>query len=454
MVGIGGVGMSAIAEILLDRGYEVSGSDAAASAAVDRLRAAGATVSEGHHARQVGPADLLVFSSAVPRDNPELVAAARRDIPVIGRGAMLAELAATRRTIAVAGSHGKTTTTSMITVALEAAGVDPTAVIGGRLRRLRGNARVGRGPFMVVEADESDRSFLHLMPEIAVITSVDDEHLDAYGGMRELEAAFAAFAARARSAGCVVACADDARLRRLLRAVPVPLLTYGIEESAAPIRAEGVTLDATGSRCRVVVRTGPAAGVVELTLRVPGRHNLQNALAAMTVAARLGLPLPPVAAALAGFEGAERRFESHGEVGGVRVVDDYGHHPTEIAAAIETARLGAAGSVIVVFEPHRYTRTLSLLERFGPALALADAVIVTPVYPAGEPPLAGASAEAIAAAVEAVAPVAVRAVDSLDAAVGAAAGAARPGDTIITLGAGTVGTIAPRILRFLEERRP
>ena len=452
MVGIGGVGMSAIAEILLDRGFDVSGSDAAPSAAVDRLRAAGAAVSVGHAARQVGPADLLVVSSAVPAGNPELAEAVRRAIPVVGRGAMLAELAASRRTVAVAGSHGKTTTTSMIALALEAAGVDPTAVIGGRLRSLGGNARVGRSPFMVVEADESDRSFLSLSPEIAVITSVDDEHLDTYGSMPEIEKAFAAFAARVPPAGCVVACADDARLRRVLRAAPAPVLSYGINEPSASVRAHGVTLAAAGSRCRIAVRTGPARGDVELMLRVPGRHNLQNALAAMTVAVRLRLPLAPVAAALARFEGADRRFEHLGEIGGVRVVDDYGHHPTEVAAAIETARLGAPGRVVVVFQPHRYTRTLLLRDRFGPALALADAVILTEVYAAGEPPVAGATSAAIAAAVESVSPIPVRRVDSLDAAVAAAVETARPGDVVLTLGAGTVGTIAPRIVRSLEER--
>ena len=409
MVGIGGAGMSAIAEILLDRGLEVSGSDAAPSATLERLRGAGARVHVGHAARQVGAADLLVVSSAVPADNPELEEAARRAIPVVGRGALLAELAASRRTVAVAGSHGKTTTTSMIALALEDAGGDPTAVIGGRVRALGGNARVGRGPLMVVEADESDRSFLHLAPEIAVLTSIDDEHLDAYGGMAELEGAFAAFAARVPAAGCVVFCADDARLGRLLRAasVPAPLLAYGIDEPTAAVRALEVSLGAAGSRCRVAVRCGPAPAEVELALRVPGRHNLQNALAALTVAARLGLP---------------------------------------------PARLGAPGRVIVVFQPHRYTRTLRLRERFGPALALADAVILTEVYAAGESPVAGATSGAIAAAVRAVSAVPVRCVETLDAAAVAAAGTARRGDVVLTLGAGTVGTIAPRILRSLEER--
>ena len=452
MVGIGGVGMSAIAEILLERGCEVSGSDAVASRTVDRLRTAGATVFVGHAARQVGPADLLVVSSAVPADNPELGEAARRAIPVVGRGAMLARLTASRRTVAVAGSHGKTTTTSMLALGLEAAGVDPTAVIGGRVRSLGGNARLGRGPLMVVEADESDRSFLHLSPEIAVITNVDDEHLDAYGEMPELEEAFAAFAARVRPGGCVVACADDARLRRLLRGTPAPLLGYGIDEPSAAVRARGVTHAAGGSRCRVAVRGGAGRDEIDLALGVPGRHNLQNALATIAVAVRLGLPLAPVTAALARFEGAERRFENHGRAGGVRVVDDYGHHPTEVAAAIETARLGAPGRVVVVFQPHRYTRTLRLRARFGAALALADAVILTAVYAAGEPPVAGATSEAIAAAVAAVSGIPVRCVGSLDAAVEAAVAAARPGDVVLTLGAGTVGTIAPRIVRSLGGR--
>lgn len=452
MVGIGGVGMSGIAELLVTLGYDVSGSDMSESMAMDRLRAVGAHVTVGHDARHVGRPDVVVVSSAVPGDNPELAEAARLAIPVVSRGAMLAELAGLKRAIAVVGSHGKTTTTSMVTVVLEACGVDPTAIIGGRVSAFGSNARLGRGPFIVVEADESDRSFLHLSPEIAVLTNIDDEHLEAYAGMDGLEQAFAAFASRVPPHGCLVACADDERLRRLTRASTRPVLTYGIDEPSASVRAYDVTLRATGSRCCVSVTTDDAREELVLDLRIPGRHNVLNALAAVAVGMQVGADPSVMRDALARFAGADRRFEVHGEVDGIRVVDDYGHHPTEIAAVLETARLGNPGRVIVVFQPHRYTRTQRLLDRFGPALALADALILTDVYAAGEAPLPGATAAAIAASVAATSPIPIRRVASLDEAVATVVSVARRGDVIVTLGAGSIGRIAPRIVESLKGR--
>ncbi len=452
MVGIGGVGMSGIAELLVNLGYDVSGSDLTESSALDRLRAAGAHVTVGHDAGYVGRPDMVVVSSAVPADNPELAEAARRAIPVVSRGAMLAEVAGLRRAIAVIGSHGKTTTTSMVAVILVACGVDPTAIIGGRVGAFGSNARLGRGPFIVVEADESDRSFLHLSPEIAVLTNIDDEHLEAYAGMDDLEQAFAVFASRVPPHGCLVACADDERLRRLTRAATSPVMTYGIDEPTASVRAYDVTLGATGSRCCVSVNTDTARADIELDLRIPGRHNVLNALAAVAVGTQIGADTSVMRDALARFAGVDRRFEVHGEVDGIRVIDDYGHHPTEITAVLETARLGNPRRVVLVFQPHRYTRTRRLLNRFGPALALADTLILTDVYAAGEAPVPGATAAAIAASVAATSPIPIRRVASLDEAVETVVSIARRGDVIVTLGAGSVGQIASRIIELLKGR--
>ncbi len=461
MVGIGGVGMSGIAEVLVTLGYDVSGSDMTESPALDRLRAVGAHVMVGHDAGHVMVGhdadhverpDMVVVSAAVPGDNPEVTEAARLAIPIVSRGAMLAELTGRRRAIAVVGSHGKTTTTSMVAIVLEACGVDPTAIIGGRVSAFGSNARLGRGPFIVVEADESDRSFLRLSPEIAVLTNIDDEHLDAYAGMADLEQAFAAFASRVPPHGCLVACADDERLRRLTRDATRPVLTYAIDEPTASVRAHDVALGATGSRCRVTVTTDNAPDDFELDLRIPGRHNVLNALAAVAVGTQIGVAPLVMSDALAGFAGADRRFEVRGEVDGIRVIDDYGHHPTEITAVLETARLGAPRRVVVVFQPHRYTRTHRLLDRFGPALALADMLILTDVFAAGEAPLPGATAEAIAAEVAATSPMPIRRVASLDEAVETVMSVARRGDVIVTLGAGSVGRIAPRIVELLKGR--
>jgi UDP-N-acetylmuramate--alanine ligase len=453
-VGIGGIGMSGLAELLVNLGYVVSGSDLRASAVTARLEALGARVFTGHRAEQVGGADVVVVSSAIRADNPEVLEAARRHIPVIPRAEMLAELMRLRYGIAVAGSHGKTTTTSMIALMLERGGLDPTAVIGGRLSAFGSNARLGRGEVMVAEADESDGSFLRLSPAIAVVTNIDREHVDHYGDFDRLCEAFVDFANRVPFHGAVVACADDPAVARLLPRMTRRIVPYGLAAPEAAIRGVDVEVAAAGSRCRVE-QVGAAAGaraLGEIRLKVPGRHNLANALAAVAVGLELGMAFETIAAALAEFPGAERRFQMVGEAGGVRIVDDYGHHPTEIAAVLDAARLGPVRRLVVAFQPHRFSRTAALLPEFGRALAAADEVVIAPIYAAGEDPLPGITAEAVAGAVRAVRPVPVHVVATLDEVVSRVADRAREGDLVITLGAGSIGTVAPRILEALQRR--
>ena len=441
--------MSGIAELLVNMGHEVSGSDLASSAIAKRLESLGARVSVGHDARNIGHADLVVVSTAIPAENPERMAAVEQGIPVVSRGAMLAELASVKRTIAVVGSHGKTTTTAMVALVLDTAGLDPTAVIGGRVSAFGSNARLGDGALMVVEADESDRSFLRLSPEIAVLTNIDDEHLDAYEGMADLEASFLEFSRRTAGDGCVVACTDDPRVRRMIRRVPGRVVTCAIDDESADVRASAVELGPTGSRFNVACPTGES---LDVELNEPGRHNILNALAAIGVAVALEVPMAGVVVALRSFAGADRRFQVYGEVDGVLVIDDYAHHPTEIAAVIDTARLRAPGRLRVVFQPHRYSRTLRLLGQFAEVLGRADELILTEVYAASEAPIGGASAEALADAVMQTSAVPVRQVGSLDEVVDVVTRDARPGDIVLTLGAGSIGTVAKRIVDALGHR--
>ena len=447
--------MSGIAELLVNLGYTVTGSDLSLSPITSRLESLGAECAEGHDARHVAGAELVVVSAAVPIDNPERVAAAELGIPIISRGAMLAELTSLKRTVAVVGSHGKTTTTAMVAVILEAAGLDPTAVIGGRLSTFGSNARLGHGDFMVVEGDESDRSFLRLAPEIAVLTNIDDEHLEAYDGMSDLEAAFFAFAQRTAERGCVVACADDPRLRRVVSQIEGRVVTYGIDDASAHVRATDIQLESTRSRFRALVSGDHSdTEAVDVSVASPGRHNIENALAAVAVGVELRVPRDTLASALAGFSGADRRFQVCGEVDGVVVIDDYAHHPTEIAAVLATARLRTPGRLRVVFQPHRYSRTLRLLDRFGEALAAADELILTEVYAASEVPIPGATAEAVAQAVARFGRVPVRRVTTLDEVVETVTRDAQPGDVVVTLGAGSIGTVPSRIVDALRARRP
>lgn len=460
-VGVGGIGMSGIAELLANLGYAVSGSDAKQSSVTDRLASLGVTVATaGHAAVNVGNADVVVYSSAVRPDNQEVVEARARRIPVIPRAEMLAELMRLRFGIAVAGAHGKTSTTSMIALVLERAGLDPTAVIGGRLSAFGSNARLGRGEYMVAEADESDRSFLKLSPAVAVITNLDREHMDAYGGFADLQQAFVDFANKVPFYGAVVACADDAELAHVLPRFTRRVVTYGISEgsaSAGPfdLSATGIVLEGFGSRCTVVHRdlhTGAATELGALTLAVPGRHSVRNALAAVAVGLELDVPFAKIAAALAEFHGAERRFERRGIVNGISVVDDYGHHPTEIAAVLSAARAANPARIVVAFQPHRYTRTRDLMAEFGAALATADEVVLTDIYAASEEPIAGVTAEALAAAVSAGRATPARVVKRLEEVAAAVADLARPGDLVLTLGAGSIGGLATALLAELERR--
>jgi UDP-N-acetylmuramate--alanine ligase len=402
-------------------------------------------------------------SSAVWPTNPEVQEAVRRQIPVIPRAEMLAELMRLRFAIAVAGAHGKTTTTSMIALVLERAGLDPTAVIGGRLSAFGSNARLGRGELMVAEADESDRSFLKLFPTIAVITNIDYEHLENYGGFDDLQQAFVDFANKVPFYGVVVACLDDPHLASVVNRMTRRVRTYGLDASDADFTATDVALGPLSVSATVRVRdrrarrAGDAAGnplvsLGTLSLSVPGRHNLQNALAAVAVGMELGLPFERVAAGLRDFKGAERRFEVRGEVNGILVVDDYGHHPTEITAVLAAARtLGRR--IVVVFQPHRYTRTSSLMREFGPALSGADHIVLTDIYSAGEDAIAGVTLDTLAAAVRSAVHVPVDVAPTLDDAVAAVVRTARSGDAVITLGAGSIGSVPDRLLSALEARQ-
>jgi UDP-N-acetylmuramate--alanine ligase len=455
--------MSGIAELLVNLGYQVTGSDLRRSDVTARLERLGVRVFEGHDARQVGEADVVVFSSAVRDANPEIVEAERRRIPVIPRAEMLAELMRLRYGIAVAGAHGKTTTTSMIALVLERGGLDPTAVIGGRLSVYGGNARLGRGDYMVVEADESDRSFLKLSPAIAVITNVDYEHLDSYGDFDHLCEAFLDFANKVPFYGAIVACADDEHVRGLLPRMRRRVITYGIETAEADFYATDLAVSGFTASCKVWRRLRPLNGgtttgeesLGEVCLQVPGRHNLQNALAAVALGCEVGVPFGSIAAALSDFHGAERRFQVHGEAGGVLVVEDYGHHPTEIEAVVKTARAAVPRRLLVAFQPHRYSRTSQLLDRFGPALAGADEVVLTDIYAAGEDVMPGVTVDVLADAIRHAAPSlplhVVHPVEDLPAAL---ARLARAGDVVVLLGAGSIGSMAPKVLVALERRQP
>jgi UDP-N-acetylmuramate--alanine ligase len=446
-VGIGGIGMSGIAELLVNLGYSVSGSDAKRSEMTDRLRDLGVRVEIGHAAAHVGDADVVVTSSAVATDNPEVLAARAAHVPVIPRAEMLAELMRLRTGIAIAGAHGKTTTTSMVALLLEKGGLDPTAVIGGRLSAFGSNARLGSSQYMVAEADESDRSFLMLSPTFAVITNLDHEHMESYGTFENLVDAFVTFGNKVPFYGAVVACLDDPAVAALLPRLTRRVITYGFSE-AADVRGEGASSDGRTARCMVRTIDDGQAQRSALTIGVPGRHNLLNALAAVAIGRELGVPFERMAPALQEFHGAERRYQVRGQRSGVTVVDDYGHHPTEVAAVLRTAREGAPQRLVAVFQPHRYTRTRDLLPEFGPALGLADVVVLTDIYAAGEAPIAGITLDTLAAQVRPHVKELVVVPQVADVP-GHVAMLARPGDLIITLGAGSIGLVADRLLAAL-----
>jgi UDP-N-acetylmuramate--alanine ligase len=450
-VGIGGVGMSGLAEVILTLGFRVTGSDLKRTEAVERLERLGAKVLVGHAASHIEGAHVVVYSSAVARDNPELVAARQRGIPVIPRAEMLAELMRVKHGIAIAGTHGKTTTTSMVGTVLAEAGFDPTLVVGGRVTALGANARLGQGEFLVAEADESDGSFLRLTPTIAVVTTIDAEHLDHYRDLAAIREAFLTFVNLVPFYGAAVLCADGPEIQALLPRVDKRVITYGVRASADLVAAS-VRLAGLGARFEVLCR-GDALG--ELELQVPGIHNVANALAATAVGLDLEVPFGVIQRALAAFAGVQRRFQVKGEAAGVLVVDDYGHHPAEVRATLAAARQGFPRRRVVVFQPHRFTRTLHLHGEFLEAFADADVLLVTDIYPAGELPIPGVHARTLAEGIAARGHRNVRYVSDRTELVDRVLETVRPGDLVLTLGAGDVGAIGDQVLARLtgEERR-
>jgi UDP-N-acetylmuramate--alanine ligase len=455
LVGIGGVGMGGIAEVLLNLGYDVRGSDLRESALTARLTRLGARIAIGHRAENVGDADVVVISTAIDPDNPEIVAARAARKPIVPRAQMLGELMRFRYAIAVSGSHGKTTTTSLVASVLAEAGEDPTFVIGGRLKSADTNGRLGAGRYLVAEADESDASFMHLQPMMAVVTNIDNDHLGAYGGdIARLRQSFIEFLHNLPFYGLAVLCLDDPGVAAIAPSVQRPLLTYGTVPEA-DVRATNIRTE--GLRSRFTVSRPRSAAPMQITLNLPGRHNVLNALAAIALAHELELDDGAVQRALAGFQGIDRRLQVLGEVytpgGRVLLVDDYAHHPSEIAATLQAARAAWPGRrFVVVFQPHRYTRTRDLLDDFAAVLSAADALLVTEVYPAGEARIAGADGRAICRAIRSRATVEPVFVPKLAELPRLLAGVVRDGDVVLTLGAGDIGAAAQRLAGQLGLR--
>ncbi|MDE1177692.1 MAG: UDP-N-acetylmuramate--L-alanine ligase [Edaphobacter sp.] len=442
-IGIGGIGMSGIAEILLTMGYPVSGSDLRRSAVTERLVGMGARIFEGHAAANVVASDVVVTSSAVSATNPEVVEARSRKIPVIQRAEMLAELMRLKYGIAVAGMHGKTTTTSMVAAVLAAGGLDPTVVVGGRVNALGSNARLGNSQYLVAEADESDRSFLKLSPVLGIVTNLDREHMDCYRDMEDVEDAFVQFMDRLPFYGAGTACIDNALLRAVLPRVRRRLYTYG-ESADADFQVKILPREGQGFARFEVAYKGSVMG--PFLLHVPGRHNVLNATAAVAVGVQLGVAPELIAAGLDSFRGVDRRFQIKGEVRGVTVVDDYGHHPTEIVATLHAAREAGFKRVLVLFQPHRYSRTRDLMPEFAASFGEADCVEVLDIYAASEEPIEGITAEAL---VKAIGREGVRYAPDMEEAVERLVSTARDGDVIVTLGAGSVSHGGPLLLERL-----
>jgi UDP-N-acetylmuramate--alanine ligase len=446
-VGVGGIGMSGLAEILLNLGYRVSGSDQRRNDAVERLERLGAKVVVGHEPGHVEGAHVVVYSSAVSRDNVEVQAARQQSIPCIPRAEMLAELMRLKYGIAVAGTHGKTTTTSLVGTVLAEGRLDPTIVVGGRVTGLGSNARLGQGEFLVAEADESDGSFLKLAPTIAVVTTIDAEHLDHYGSLDAIREAFVVFVNKIPFYGSAVLCLDQPDIQMLIPRIEKRVITYGLE-SGADLVARRLRLQGLTSRFEIYER-GLLLG--ECALQIPGRHNVLNALAAVAVGLDLEIPFVTIQKALAGFTGVQRRFQVRGQAGGVTVVDDYGHHPTEIRATLAAAKAGFDCRVVTLFQPHRYTRTHLLRQEFLTAFNQTDVLLVMDIYAAGEAPIPGVTAAALAEGIRAhghrdvthVGSDRTRVLDQL-------MQVTRPGDLVLTLGAGDVSQIGPELLLRLD----
>jgi UDP-N-acetylmuramate--alanine ligase len=446
-VGIGGIGMSGIAEVLLNQGYKVSGSDLKGSELTRRLERLGATIFEGHRAENLVQADVVVISSAVRKDNPEVVTARQRKIPVIPRAEMLAELMRLKYAVAVAGSHGKTTTTSMVATVLSAAGLDPTAVVGGKVNVLDSNAKLGKSELMVVEADESDGSFLHLHPSISVVTNIDPEHMDHYGTLDNLKDAFTAFCNRVPFYGLNVLCLDNSNVQSLLPRMEKRFVTYG-SSHMADYRLEGVRLEGFTTRFEAFRRDEPLG---EFRVRMVGAHNALNALAVIAVAEEMDIPLDVVRSSLAEFGGVQRRFTVRGEVAGVTVVDDYGHHPTEVQATLAGARRAFGKRLVVAFQPHRYTRTHDLLKEFATSFNDSDVLFVSSVYAAGEEPIVGATGDALAEAVRAHGHRDVTYVEKRVDVAKKLLPRLREGDIVLTLGAGDITQVGPELVELLKQ---
>ncbi len=466
-VGIGGIGMSGIAEVLLNLGYKVSGSDLKSSSVTQRLASLGAATFEGHRAENIAGAEVVVTSSAISVENPEVAEAHKLHIPVIQRAEMLAELMRLKYGIAIAGMHGKTTTTSMVAAVLAAGGLDPTVVVGGRVDAMGSNARLGKSQYLVAEADESDRSFLKLSPILSVVTNIDREHMDCYRNMRDVKKTFLEFMDRVPFYGMIVACNDDPLLRRLLPEVQRRTITYGTKrgsdfwikrldvarksQNPHPVSPEngetrmGHPLNRFGVRYR-------NQDLGDFTLHVPGVHNVLNATAAIAVGVGLDVSVEAIRTALDQFRGVDRRFQLRGRAAGVSVIDDYGHHPTEIKATLAAARQCGFRKVHVIFQPHRYTRTRDLMEEFTTAFADADSLFLLDIYAASEKPIEGITGEILAQRIQEKSGKSVQYVNSVSAAVDSATAAANDGDMILTLGAGNVSQIGPLLLDKLKER--
>ena len=448
-VGIGGIGMSGIAEVLLNLGYGVTGSDLTAGPATRRLADLGGRVMLGHSAQNVEGADVVVISSAVKSDNVEVMEARRRQIPVIPRAEMLAELMRMKYGVAIAGSHGKTSTTSMVAQILSGSGLDPTIVIGGRLGILGSNAKLGKGDLLVAEADESDGSFLHLSPTIAVVTNIDAEHLDHYGNLQKLQDAFVNFLNKVPFYGTGIVCLDDPSIRQILPRLQRKVVTYGLSGNP-DLRADPIEFREFTSKFEVFLR-GKRLGAI--ALKVPGLHSISNALAAIGVGLELDLPFEWIASHLAQFHGADRRFQLKGQFDDILVIDDYGHHPAEIQATLLAARRGWDRRIVVVFQPHRYSRAKALHAEFARSFRDCDVLLVTDIYPAGEAPLPGVSGESLAEAIRREGHKDVTLVPDLQDVPAILEKRARAGDLLITMGAGSVWKAGEEYLKRVGSRR-
>ena len=464
-VGIGGIGMSGIAEVLLNLGYRISGSDLKNSAVTQRLAALGASIFEGHAAANIAGADVVVTSSAISVDNPEVHEARRLHVPVIQRAEMLAELMRLKYGIAIAGMHGKTTTTSMVAAVLAAGGLDPTVVVGGRVDAMGSNARLGKSQYLVAEADESDRSFLKLSPILSVVTNIDREHMDCYRDMRDVRRTFLEFMERVPFYGVVVGCNDDVVLRRLLPRVHRRVTTYGtsrgsdflIRMGSSPVGSPRLESALAAGEHGPLVRFQVAykeKDLGEFTLHVPGAHNVLNATAAIAVGTALDIPTDQIRSGLDGFRGVDRRFQLKGRAAGVSVIDDYGHHPTEIRATLAAARHCGFRRVHVIFQPHRFTRTRDLMDEFATAFADADTLCLLDIYPASEKPIEGITAEALAGRIAGAGKRNVAYARSFADAVATVGALAQPGDMVLTLGAGSVSQLGAMLLEKLGTERP